>query len=103
MHVPKERTTHITAFDGSVVDHWLEWKLAQTAGSIHDARCTKPLQQSALLPELRQTLHYVAKQTKGTWDMRHEDNVKERNLEQKQEDNIWNWTISLNYSFLKGT
>ena len=27
------QTAHITAFDGPVVDHWLEWKIAQTANA----------------------------------------------------------------------
>ena len=31
MHFPTDRTEHATAFDGSVVDHWLEYKIAQTA------------------------------------------------------------------------
>ena len=31
MHFPTGRTAHSTAFDGPVVDHWLEWKIAQTA------------------------------------------------------------------------
>ena len=26
-------TTHTTAFDGPVVDHWMEWKIAQTANA----------------------------------------------------------------------
>ena len=50
MHFPIDRTAHITAFDGPVVDHWLEWKLAQTANaSGMQARSDDP---SALLPEL---------------------------------------------------
>ena len=31
MHLPTNRITHTTAFDGSVVDHCLEWKISQTA------------------------------------------------------------------------
>ena len=31
MHFPTGRTAHTTAFDGSIVDHWLEWKIAQIA------------------------------------------------------------------------
>ena len=27
MHFPTDRTAHTTAFDGPVVDYWLEWKL----------------------------------------------------------------------------
>ena len=30
MHFPIDRTAHSTAFDGPVVDCWLEWKIAQT-------------------------------------------------------------------------
>ena len=30
MHFPTDRTAHTTAFDGLVVDHWLERKIAQT-------------------------------------------------------------------------
>ena len=30
MHFPTDRTTHTTYFDGPVVDHWLERKIAQT-------------------------------------------------------------------------
>ena len=30
MHFPTDRITHTTTFDGPVVDHWLEWKIAQT-------------------------------------------------------------------------
>ena len=34
MHFSIDRTVHTTAFDKQVVDHWLEWKIAQTtAGS----------------------------------------------------------------------
>ena len=33
MHFPTDRTAHTTAFNGSVVDHWLEWKIAQTANA----------------------------------------------------------------------
>ena len=29
MHFPMDRTVHSTAFDGPIVDHWLEWKIAQ--------------------------------------------------------------------------
>ena len=31
MHCPTDRTTHTTTFNEQVVDHWLEWKIAQTA------------------------------------------------------------------------
>ena len=31
MHFSIDRTVHTTAFDKPVVDHWLEWKIAQTA------------------------------------------------------------------------
>ena len=56
----RQDITYTTAFDGPVVDHWLEWKIAswkciRHAGSIHNARGSKPLQLSALLPELRPT------------------------------------------------
>ena len=30
MHFPTDRTAHTTAFDGLVVDNWLEQKIAQT-------------------------------------------------------------------------
>ena len=30
MHSPTDRTAHTTAFDGPVVDDWLELKIAQT-------------------------------------------------------------------------
>ena len=53
MHFPTDRTAHTTAFDGPVVDHWLEQKIAQAAESIRHAVGSKPLQQSALPPELR--------------------------------------------------
>ena len=33
MHFSIDRTAHTTAFDGPVVDHWLEWKIAQTANA----------------------------------------------------------------------
>ena len=31
MHFLTDRTAHITGFDGPVINHWLEWKRAQTA------------------------------------------------------------------------
>ena len=33
MHCPTDRTAHTTALNGPVVDHWLEWKIAQTANA----------------------------------------------------------------------
>ena len=33
MHLPTDRTSHNTAFDGPVVDYWLEQKIAQTANA----------------------------------------------------------------------
>ena len=33
MRIPTERTAHTIAFDGPVVDHWLEWKIAQTTNA----------------------------------------------------------------------
>ena len=33
MHVPTDRITHTTTFDGPVVDHWLERKMAQTVNA----------------------------------------------------------------------
>ena len=33
MHFPTDSTAHITAFDAPVVDHILEWKIAQTANA----------------------------------------------------------------------
>ena len=32
-HIHTDRTAHITTFDGLVVDHWLDWKIAQTANA----------------------------------------------------------------------
>ena len=29
MHYPTDRITHTTAFDSQVVEHWLEWEIAQ--------------------------------------------------------------------------
>ena len=31
MHFLTDRTAHTTSFDAPIVDHWLEWKIAQTA------------------------------------------------------------------------
>ena len=31
MHFPTDSTAHTTAFDVPVVDHWLEWKTANTS------------------------------------------------------------------------
>ena len=38
MHFPIDRTAHITAFDGPIVDHWLERKIVQTTNAcvMHD-------------------------------------------------------------------
>ena len=33
MHIPTDRTVHTTAFDGPVVDHWWERKIAQAANA----------------------------------------------------------------------
>ena len=33
MHFPTDRTAHTLAFDEPVVDHWLDWKIAQTANA----------------------------------------------------------------------
>ena len=33
MHFPTDRTAHTTTFDGPVMDHWLEWKIAQIANT----------------------------------------------------------------------
>ena len=33
MHFPTDRTVHTTTFDGPVVEHWLEWKIAQTGNA----------------------------------------------------------------------
>ena len=33
MHFPIDSTAHTTPFDGPVVDHWLERKIAQTANA----------------------------------------------------------------------
>ena len=39
MYFPPDRTAHITAFDGLVMDHWSECKIAQTAnGSVMQDR-----------------------------------------------------------------
>ena len=32
-HFPTDSIAHITSFDGPVVDHWLEWKIAQTVNA----------------------------------------------------------------------
>ena len=43
MHFTIDRTVHDIAFDGSVVDHWLERKIAQTANaSAMQARSDEP-------------------------------------------------------------
>ena len=34
MHFPTDRTAHTTTFDGQLVDHWLEQKVAQTANNL---------------------------------------------------------------------
>ena len=49
MHFSIDRTVHTTAFDKPVVDHWLEWKIAQTAaGSTEKDRSDDlPLQRRA--------------------------------------------------------
>ena len=55
-HFPTDRTAHTTPFDGPVVDHCLERKIAQTAKCTHHAgsiRWSQPLQLSALPAELR--------------------------------------------------
>ena len=33
MHFPTDRTVHTTAYDGPVVDHWWERKIAQAANA----------------------------------------------------------------------
>ena len=33
MHFPTDKTEYTTAFDGPVVDYWLERKIAQTANA----------------------------------------------------------------------
>ena len=33
MHFPADRTAHTTTFDRPVVDHWMEWKITQTANA----------------------------------------------------------------------
>ena len=33
MHFPTDKIAHNTAIDGPVVDHWLEWKIAQTVNA----------------------------------------------------------------------
>ena len=49
MHFSIDRTVHTMAFDKSVVDHWLERKIAQTAaGSTEKDRSDdRPLQRRA--------------------------------------------------------
>ena len=49
MHFSIDRTVHTTAFDKPVVDHWLEWKITQTAaGSTEKDRSDdRPLQRRA--------------------------------------------------------
>ena len=61
MHFPTARTAHTTAFEGPVVDHWMEWKIAQTANAstMQDRSTTQEDlyhtggQLSAQPPELR--------------------------------------------------
>ena len=58
IHFPRDRTAHTRAFDGPVVNRWLEQKIAQTANAsalldrLRYTEGSKPLQLSALLPEL---------------------------------------------------
>ena len=33
MDFPTDSTAHTTDFDGPVVDHWMEWKITQTANA----------------------------------------------------------------------
>ena len=33
MHFPMDRIAHTTAFDGPIVNHWLKWKIAETANA----------------------------------------------------------------------
>ena len=49
MHFSIDRTVHTTAFDKPVVDHWLERKIAQTAGGSteKDRSDDRPLQRRA--------------------------------------------------------
>ena len=69
MHFSIDRTVHTTAFDKPVVDHWLEWKIPQTAaGSTEKNRSNdRPLQRQARyrlsyipLPALGSHLHHWA-------------------------------------------
>ena len=60
MHFAKERIAHTTAFDGPVVDQWLELKISQTANAStmqdrffpRHAGGSKPLQLSVIPREL---------------------------------------------------
>ena len=60
MHFPTDRTGHTSVFDGPVVNHWLQWKIAQiaNASAMQDRSTMKedPLQLSVLPPELRPIL-----------------------------------------------
>ena len=33
MHFLTDRTAHIAAFDGPILDHWMGWKIAPTANA----------------------------------------------------------------------
>ena len=71
MHFSIDRTVHTTAFDKPVMDHWLEWKIAQTAaGSTEKDRSDdRPLQRRAhyrlsYIPLLKQAFHSMTKLVK---------------------------------------
>ena len=51
MYFPTDRTAHITAFDGPIVDHWLERKIAQPANAVIGQ--SKPTQVGALPPRAK--------------------------------------------------
>ena len=55
MHFPTDNTSHTTAFDGPVVNHWLEWKIAPTS------------QVDTLPPELHPAPITTEKQTVVLW------------------------------------
>ena len=48
MHFPTDKTAHNTAFDGPVVDHWLERKMAQTANASANAMQDRSAMQEDL-------------------------------------------------------
>ena len=60
--VPLSWTWHTTAFDGPVVDPWLEWKITQTSNESTEQdwiAWSKPSQVDTLRPELCPALGWI--------------------------------------------